>query len=321
MVARWRTAIVKTHLDEPQQATGLYRTLLGPLEEARVLQPGRYKRVVTIGSGPILDVPFAALRDSAGKCLMERYALSSSVSLGSLLQTVTPRKPQGTLLCCVYPLDRNTAPDATVWRKGFTPLPHAREEVARIMAIVPGARQIADVEAREDSVIQQMSRYAILHFATHGILNESDGLHSWLLLAPPSSAGNEPGRLEAQEILTQPLCARLAVLSACDTARGQNFGGEGLVGMAWAFRAAGCPSVVASQWRADDATAPLLMETFYKRLLAGEHKDEALRQAMSVVRKHHPQPLYWAAFEMIGDTQPLSLAAWLPDKRKSPLRH
>ena len=102
-----------------------------------------------------------------------------------------------------------------------------------------------------------------------------------------------------------PLSAHLAVLSACETGRGQAKGGEGLMGLAWAFRAAGVPAVVASQWQVDDAATKQLMVAFYKELKAGRRKDDALRTAMLAVQKEHPSPYYWAAFELIGDATPL----------------
>src|SRR5205085_7778557 len=96
-------------------------------------------------------------------------------------------------------------------------------------------------------------------------------------------------------------------LSACETGRGQLRGGEGLMGLAWAFRAAGCPSVIASQWQVDDAATASLMDRFYKALRTGKPKDEALRAAMLSVRGEpgHGHPYYWAAFQVFGDTAPL----------------
>jgi hypothetical protein len=65
--------------------------------------------------------------------------------------------------------------------------------------------------------------------ATHGLLDSRDWMRSCLLLAPEPEASEEDGVLEAREIAGMALSARLAVLSACESGRGQPGGGEGLV--------------------------------------------------------------------------------------------
>jgi CHAT domain-containing protein len=149
-----------------------------------------------------------------------------------------------------------------------------------------------------------MRDYRILHFATHGLLQVVDGLRSSLALTPEPPGSAEDGFLEAREILSCPLKASLAVLSACHSAQGQKSGGEGLLGLAWAFRAAGCPAIVGSQWQVNDKSTELLMKEFYSRLKRGSDKDEALRAAMIALRRNNrfANPHYWAAFQLIGDT-------------------
>ena len=82
------------------------------------------------------------------------------------------------------------------------------------------------------------------------------------------------------------------------------------LGLAWAFRAAGCPSIVASQWEVDDQATGRLMQAFYEGVKAGRRKDDALRQAMlRLLRsKENNAPYYWAAFQVIGDASPLPVA-------------
>ena len=76
-----------------------------------------------------------------------------------------------------------------------------------------------------------------------------------------------PGNiLEAREIVTMDLHADMAVLSACETARGQARYGEGLVGMSWAFLIAGTSTTVVSQWKVDSASTTALMLTFHRLL-------------------------------------------------------
>ena len=149
------------------------------------------------------------------------------------------------------------------------PLPGAREEAKAITRIYPDALLLEGAAAREARVKQEIGRYSLLHFATHGAMSPNNGLQSWLLLAPEPPDSREDGRLEAREILSLPLKARLAVLSACGTAQGQRSGGDGLLGLVWAFQAAGCPSVVASQWPVKDKATQALMARFYQELKAG----------------------------------------------------
>jgi len=125
--------------------------------------------------------------------------------------------------------------------------------------------------------------------------------------APQDSTSQRYGTLLAQDIVGIKLSAQLAVLSACETGEGQISAGEGLLGFAWAFRAAGCPAIVASQWSVDDAATKALMVDFYQALKAGKDKDLALQEAMLAVKQKQPGAYYWAAFQVIGDTTPLNL--------------
>jgi CHAT domain-containing protein len=249
--------------------------------------------------------------DGNGRRLIERYALSVSVSLGMLTWTTNPRKPTATLLCAVDPAGTKGEKFGSPLRSGYEPLGYAREEAKKLAGLFPGAVGLAGPEAREAEVKKQMSQFALLHFATHGFLSDN-GLRSWLLLAEEPPDGAEDGRLEAREIVGLPLTAQLAVLSACQTGLGQKSGGEGLMGLAWAFRAAGCPSIVASQWKVYDKATARLMTAFYQNLTKGQRKDDALRSAMLSVRtwaqkaKTFDAPRWWAGFQVMGDTAPLS---------------
>lgn len=107
--------------------------------------------------------------------------------------------------------------------------------------------------------------------------------------------------------------ADLAVLSACETARGKIGAGEGVIGMAWAFFVAGCRTTVVSQWKVNSASTAQMMVNFYKHLKPstrqstqdGGTKAKALRLAalelMKDVRYRHP--FYWAGFVMVGSNR------------------
>jgi CHAT domain-containing protein len=84
-----------------------------------------------------------------------------------------------------------------------------------------------------------MSRYPVLHFATHGVFDDQNPMYSYTVLSQ-DDGGDEDGLLEAREIINLELKASIAILSACETARGQVKIGEGMLGLRWALFVAGC---------------------------------------------------------------------------------
>ena len=159
--------------------------------------------------------------------------------------------------------------------------------------------------ARESTIKPELSRYRILHFATHGRFVDTDPMYSHLVLASNSGDADD-GLLEAWEIMNADLRSELAVLSACETARGRFNAGEGLMGMTWALFAAGCPSSVVSEWTVSSASTAQLMVALHESLLARGPspfaKADALRAAKLRLLKSQrfAHPFYWSAFVLVG---------------------
>src|SRR5207249_3796589 len=111
------------------------------------------------------------------------------------------------------------------------------------------------------------------------------------------------GALQAWEIMNLNLRAELVVLSACETARGENVRSDGIVGLTRALQIAGARSVVTSQWKVADASTARLMVAFHRNLRQGLAKDEALRRAMLLVQQDPKtaHPYFWAPFILTGD--------------------
>ncbi len=113
----------------------------------------------------------------------------------------------------------------------------------------------------------------------------------------------EDGFLEAREIMNLHQRARLAILDACETARGASGAGEGQLGLSWALMVAGCPASVVSRWKVHSHGSTELMLEMRRQLCAGKPVDEALRHAELALRKMpgHDHPFYWAPFVVVGD--------------------
>lgn len=148
------------------------------------------------------------------------------------------------------------------------------------------------------ALIDQSGGANDLHFATHGVLDQRRPERSYLLMA---GADERSQRLEIGEIRGLTLQTRLAVLSACDTAVGEEVPGAALVTLAAAFSEAGAESVVASLWKVEDEAAKDVMVAFH-RALARQGRVAALQQAQgSVMREPRTRhPFYWAPFILIG---------------------
>ncbi|HEV2663598.1 MAG TPA: CHAT domain-containing protein, partial [Blastocatellia bacterium] len=190
------------------------------------------------------------------------------------------------------------------------PLPEAEAEVKGLGRLYGAARSkiYVGAEAREDRAKNEAGDFQVLHFATHGVLNNAAPMYSHLVLAQGDK--NEDGLLEAWELMQMDLHADLVVLSACETARGRFGAGEGMIGLSWAMFVAGAPATVVSQWKVESASTRELMLDFHRALRtppgtrkAPATKAEALRQAALKLMKNPgtSHPFYWASFVLVGD--------------------
>lgn len=191
---------------------------------------------------------------------------------------------------------------------GLSRLAFSRREAAAIMAIAkPGAGMEAlDFNAsRETALSKELSQYRIVHFATHGLLDNEHPELSGLVLSLVDPDGKpRDGFLDLQDVYNLTVPADLVVLSACETGLGKEISGEGLVGLTRGFMYAGASRVVASLWKVDDVATSELMAEFYKGMLqAGLPPAAALRQAQLEMRKRKrwADPYYWAAFTLQGE--------------------
>src|SRR5258708_22949657 len=102
---------------------------------------------------------------------------------------------------------------------GLPRLADAEDEVRAIRTLFGSScRLLVGSEATEARVKELAGDFDILHFATHGILDDDDPMYSKLMLG---GGGGEDGKLEAREIVRLRLHGTLVVLAACDTARGR----------------------------------------------------------------------------------------------------
>lgn len=204
-------------------------------------------------------------------------------------------------------LDRPTGPLRVLYEEDghdLAPVPFGAVEARRVARYSGrGGVTLTGGDASETRAkAMDLSRYGVIHFATHGLLSARDPRRSALLLGPDVD-GREDGFLQAREIELLRLDADLVVLSACRTARRgrRTGGGTGVETLAEAFFLAGARSVVGTLWAVEDHAAMRLMTSFYRHLADGRGKAEALRSAkLEAITRGEP-PSRWAGFVLLGE--------------------
>src|SRR5687768_13573134 len=311
----FRQQLANRDLGFRNSAGKLYDLLLKPAE----VQLRSKTNFVIAPDSNLWDLPFQALVNSAGRFMIEDASITYAPSLTVLrgmtkrrMNQTTSRAP-ATLLALGNPVPgRETARrTGSALRDGnLDPLPEAGEEVRALARLYGAARSKVYVgaEAREDRVKSEAGQAGILHFTTHGTLNNVSPMYSYLTLA--EGGPNDDGLLEAWELMQLDLKAELAVLSACETARGRIGAGEGVIGFSWAMFIAGVPSIVVSQWKVESAGTRDLMVNFHRGIISPSGikqtkatKSDALRQAALKLMRN-PQtshPFYWAGFVLVGE--------------------
>lgn len=263
----------------------LYRDLLEPVED----QLAGAERLGIVPHGILARVPFAALRDSSGRILGERFDLfwlHSALMLDQLRRRDEQRLgPSGEALVVGNP---------TV--EGRPALPLSELEAVEVSRELPGAERWLRGNARKDRVIERLPNAEFVHLACHGTFDARNPLRSRLLLSP---GPNGDGDLSAQEVFDLFLSARLVTLSACDSALTGGVAGDELAGLPRAFLSAGAQNVIASLWRVADPATAMLMKRLYREL-SHHPPARALRLAQQVVRRYFPHPGHWAGFVLFG---------------------
>jgi len=318
------------------KAQQLSRLLLGPIPLSGP------KRILIVPDESLQYIPFAALplpASSTGKDLLvnefEVDVLPSASVLG-ILRKATGKRTPPTATAAIFadpvfePDDERVSMRHSVTRRSdedrpaslnrairsiggsqyIARLPASRDEANAIASVLrsedPQAVQVAlDFDASRAHVLTDgLTRFRLVHFATHGIVDTRQPEMSGLILSLVDRRGRrQDGYLRLGDIYKLKLSADLVVLSSCDSALGKDLEAEGIIGLPRGFLYAGAKSVIASLWKVNDDATAALMSRLYARIKKGESPGLALRGAqLEMLRDEQwSNPYYWAAFVLQGD--------------------
>jgi CHAT domain-containing protein len=278
----------------------IYRWLIEPLESD--LTSNQIETLVFVLSGKLQNVPMAALYDGK-QYLLEKH----SVALAPSLQLIkTQAKPRNKLKV----LAAGSSKQVKVQGEIFSALNNVPKELKEIQAIFPRSQLLLDQEFTVEHLKQQLQQgFPIVHLATHGVFS-SDPQQTFIVTGDRNLINLDTLSDLLNSSNTKP---ELIVLSACDTAIGDERAILGLAGVA--VRSGS--STVASLWSVEDDSSSKLMSQFYRQLENPATKKvtalqqaqlsliQSLRAEQSVpeLKQLPPHPYYWAAYVLLGNWQ------------------
>ncbi len=313
--AKHLAALLSSGLPSQTTMRSLARHLLTPVREL----VRKSNRILIVGDGELLIVPFAALPSpDDGQPLVAKHELvrlpSAAVMVNLRRDSKDRKRPEKLLAIVADPVvdgadvrlgaKRHPAPSDELTR-----LPFSGREAKAITSEAPkGAWELlTGFEATKDALVSDhLDEYRYIHLSTHGILDTQQPELSGLMFSRFHRDGTRrDGFLSLYDVYNIRLNAGLVTLSACRTGLGRPIRGEGLIGLTRGFLYAGAAAVVSSLFPADDEASSELMARFYEGLLGPLHLSpgEALHRAQNLMRQQTRwrEPQYWAAFVLQGE--------------------
>ena len=299
----------------------LYQILIAPIASHLPTEPGSL--ITVVPHGLLFQLSFAALLDTRGHYLVERYALNTIPATG-LLRYTEKNETAADALPAHYVLLANPEHLPQLHGVPLPPLPGTAAEVAAIAQTLPTSEVtiLEGSRASAEDLFRTLPQATVLHFATHAVVSGTDSFGSFLALNKTNDGKANPqnpapdGLLTTASIYSLRLHTRMVVLSACRTGLGP-VSADGVAGLSRAFFYAGSASVLTTLWDVADQPTAVLMPLFYQNLSRGQSRSQALRSAQleliarlrskrlrvtigSVSRPLPERPAYWAAFSLSG---------------------
>ncbi|MBD2771812.1 CHAT domain-containing protein [Iningainema tapete] len=267
----------------------LYNWIVKPVETD--LKNSKVNTLVFIPDGTLRNIPIAALYDGK-EYLVEKYA----VAVSPALQLFTPKPlAQRKLNALAGGLSQPPS------NENFAPLPNVKEELKLIQQIGVATTTLLDQNFQSTILGKKINDqpFRVVHLATHGQFS-SKAKDTFILAADKRIYVKDLDTLLKNREQKRREPVELLVLSACETAAGDNRAALGLAGVA--IRA-GARSTLASLWQIGDNSTAMFVSEFYRQLTTGTTTADALRKAqLKLLRdSEYSLPLYWAPYVLVGN--------------------
>ena len=261
------------------------------------------KTLVFVLDGSLRSIPMSLLYDGNQYLIEKEY----NIALTSGLQLTNPQPLKRQPIKVLAAGTTKGDPDYN-----FGEIKQVEQELNSILDLFPDSTILLNEQFTSQTLRQQLetAEYPIVHLATHGQFGSTSD--QTFILSGSESEEKEDRLINVKqfdELLrvrnrssSQPI--ELLVLSACETAQGDN---QAILGLAGVAVRAGAQSTIATLWGANDEATAELMGYFYQNLNQDQDisKAEALRDAQLQLLNNpdspYSHPYYWAPFVLIGN--------------------
>ncbi|WP_242046882.1 MULTISPECIES: CHAT domain-containing protein [Fischerella] len=294
-VLELRANVLKRNYPEAviEKATQLYQWLILPLEQD-LANHKEIKTLVFVLDGALRNIPMSVLYDGKRQeyLIEKQYAIALVPDLQ--LFDLRPLKREQ-----LQVLTAGVSDKKEIDGRLFEPLPNVPEELQQIGSVVP-AKPLLNPNFTKVNLQQQINSgtFSTVHIATHGQFS-SDPKETYILTYDKLLKSDDLNNLLRGSNEYSRRSIELLVLSACETAQGDNRATLGLAGIAVR---AGARSTLATLWQVSDRSTAEVMGQFYQELTNPEMtKAEALHQAQLALFKRYKAPYYWAPYVLVGN--------------------
>ncbi|WP_442949360.1 CHAT domain-containing protein [Nostoc sp.] len=259
------------------------------------LKESGVKTLVFVLDGILRNVPMAILYDGQ-QYLVEKYAVALSLGLQLLAPKPLTQTKLNVLAAGLVQPPQN-------FQQQFPALPEIKSELNSISQAIASTTELLDRDFNSKNLESKVNAvpFNVLHLATHGQFS-SRAENTFILAADGPINVTEFDRLLRRRDETRSEALEMLVLSACETAAGDN---RATLGLAGASVKAGARSTLASLWHISDKSTAILIGEFYRELVKTKvTKAEALRRAQVKLLKDYPnysRPGYWAPYVLVGN--------------------
>ncbi len=286
-----------------KESNVLYKKILEP---SITIHPNK-KILIVIADGLLNYIPFSSLNTSSNgiEYLIRQKSISYANS-ATLLSQLRQRKQNNNAVLAFAPNFSNTSNTINELSEKLLPLPNNTKEIEQILTTFKGNSYFNE-EATLQNFTSEISKFGIVHLATHAIFDDENPEYSYLAFTPTA---NNDNLLYVSDLYNIQLDVNLVTLSACESGIGNLKRGEGFMSLARSFFYSGASSISSTLWKINDASSTQLMDDFYKQLSKGNSKDKALQNAkLRFIERNNQNalvhPYYWSGFIISGSTVPI----------------